>query len=276
MVRTELSVDCAKCFGLCCVALHFSTIDGFPLDKPAGDPCLHLAKDFRCQVHDSLKEKGLKGCIAFDCMGAGQKICSKTFEGRDWRSLPQQKNEMFEGFLIMIQLHQMLWYLNEAAELRTAEHLAEEIAAMGAETQVLTQVTSEALLKLDISGHRARVDALLIKASIGRRQQARAGRQIVSGKTLKKLKNDKLLLGADLRNTDLVGADLRGSLLIAANMSGTDLTGTDFIGADLRDADLSGANLSNSFFLTQGQINLAKGSLDTKLPKGLKRPPHWA
>lgn len=50
----------------------------------------------------------------------------------------------------------------------------------------------------------------------------------------------------------------------------------DFIGADLRDADLSGANLTDTIFLTQVQINAAKGDANTKLPSLLSRPAHWS
>ena len=49
----------------------------------------------------------------------------------------------------------------------------------------------------------------------------------------------------------------------------------DFIGADLRDADLRGANLSTSMFLTQMQINSAKGDEKTLLPFYIRRPSHW-
>lgn len=82
-------------------------------------------------------------------------------------------------------------------------------------------------------------------------------------------------MGADLRRMDLRGANLRGAYLIAADLRGTDLRGTDFIGADLRDADLRGADLSMSIFLTQAQLNAAKGDGRTKLPPLLQRPAHW-
>ncbi|HCP14715.1 MAG TPA: hypothetical protein DIT32_02885, partial [Peptococcaceae bacterium] len=64
--------------------------------------------------------------------------------------------------------------------------------------------------------------------------------------------------------------------LIAADLRGADLTGTDLIGADLRDADLCGTNLAKSLFLTQAQINGAKGDIDTKLPDSLEPPAHWS
>lgn len=49
----------------------------------------------------------------------------------------------------------------------------------------------------------------------------------------------------------------------------------DLIGADFRDANLSGADLTGAIFLTQVQINSAKGDNQTKLPVTLMRPMHW-
>ncbi|WP_435798157.1 pentapeptide repeat-containing protein [Streptomyces decoyicus] len=49
----------------------------------------------------------------------------------------------------------------------------------------------------------------------------------------------------------------------------------DLIGADLRDADLGGADLTGALFLTQAQLNAAKGDAATRLPAALSRPAHW-
>ena len=82
-------------------------------------------------------------------------------------------------------------------------------------------------------------------------------------------------IGADLRKATLKGTNLRGACLIAANLRGTDLSGADLIGADLRDTDIRGTNLTDSIFLTQSQINTAKGDSYTKLPTSLVRPTYW-
>ncbi|UOK56710.1 pentapeptide repeat-containing protein [Bacillus sp. OVS6] len=50
---------------------------------------------------------------------------------------------------------------------------------------------------------------------------------------------------------------------------------TDLIGADFRDADIRGADLTESIFLTQPQMNSAKGDRNTKLPGTLRVPDHW-
>lgn len=82
----NLGVDCQKCFGFCCVALYFSASEGFPTDKDAGKPCINLQSDFGCAIHENLRKKGLKGCTAYDCFGAGQKIAQVTYGGHDWSS----------------------------------------------------------------------------------------------------------------------------------------------------------------------------------------------
>ncbi len=83
------------------------------------------------------------------------------------------------------------------------------------------------------------------------------------------------LIGASLRAADLTGANLRGALLIGADLTAADLTLADVTGADVRDTDFSGANLAGSLFLTQAQLDAAKGDADTQLPSTLGRPRHW-
>jgi uncharacterized protein YjbI with pentapeptide repeats len=84
------------------------------------------------------------------------------------------------------------------------------------------------------------------------------------------------LIGANLKGADLRGANLRGAYLIGADLTGADLRVADLTGADLRDADLGGADLTESIFLTQSQLNAAKGNADTKLPPQFTRPTHWS
>ena len=83
------------------------------------------------------------------------------------------------------------------------------------------------------------------------------------------------LLGADLRGADLRAADLRGAYLIAADLCSADLRTADLLGADLRDADLADADLTGALFLTQPQLNAARGNAGTRIPAALRRPDHW-
>lgn len=82
-------------------------------------------------------------------------------------------------------------------------------------------------------------------------------------------------MGGTFRSRQLCGANLRGAYLIAADLRGSDLTGADLLGADLRDARLDGADLSQALFLTQPQVNAARGNSATALPAEISRPGHW-
>ncbi|MEU1805565.1 pentapeptide repeat-containing protein [Streptomyces sp. NPDC019937] len=269
-VRPDLRADCGSCFGLCCVALPFAASADFAVDKAAGQPCRNLESDFRCGIHSRLREKGFAGCTVFDCFGAGQKVSRSTFEGRDWRTRPDTASRMFAVFPVMRQLHELLWYLTEALTLPAARPLHDELRRALRTTERLTEGSAEELLALDVAAHRDEVNALLLRTS----ELARAG---VRPKGRGKRKNHRGadLIGARLRGADLRGAGLRGALLIAADLTGADLSAADLIGADLRDADLSGADLTGAVFLTQAQLNAARGDAATRLPSGLTRPAHW-
>ena len=74
--------DCARCSGLCCMALAFDRSDAFAVEKPAGTSCAHLGADRRCTIHADRHERGFGGCVAYDCLGAGQ-LTTALF-GRPW------------------------------------------------------------------------------------------------------------------------------------------------------------------------------------------------
>jgi uncharacterized protein YjbI with pentapeptide repeats len=249
-----LRADCTSCFGLCCVASAFAKSVDFALDKPAGVQCPNLLVDFRCGVHDVLRGSGFRGCSVFDCLGAGQKVAQVTYRGRDWRSAPATAAEMFEVYGVMRQLHEILWYLREAA--------ATELFA---EVETLTHADPKTLVSVDVEALRERVRPVLARHS----DERRAG---VPGR---KDRRGADLVGARLRGTRLRGADLRGAYLIGADLREADLRSADLLGADLRDADLRGADLRDALFLTQFQLNAAKGDARTRFPAALTRPGHW-
>ncbi len=171
----------------------------------------------------------------------------------------------------MRQLHELLWYLNEALTLPSARPLHEELRRALRTTERLTEGSAEELLALDVAAHRDEVNALLLRTS----ELARAGAR-PTGRGKRKNHRGADLIGARLRGADLRGAGLRGALLLAADLTGADLSAADLIGADLRDADLSGADLTGAIFLTQAQLNAARGDAATRLPSGLTRPAHWS
>lgn len=273
-IREGLKADCENCFGLCCTALTIIASSDFAINKVAGTPCSNLKSDFSCQIHSSLREKGFKGCTVFDCLGAGQMVSKVTFNGQNWRENPEVAEKMFRVFPIMEQLYEMIAYSAEALSYKVSRSLCDKLSAQLEQLQGLIELDADTLLKLDIAIYRLPVNELLLETS-------------------KYIRNDLLLklpvaknkrqydhrgvdwIGKKLKGKDLRATDLRGAYLIAADMRNADLRGVDFIGADLRDADLSGANLSTSMFLTQMQVNSAKGDKETILSSYLQQPSHW-
>jgi uncharacterized protein YjbI with pentapeptide repeats len=262
-VPEGLRADCQNCFGLCCVALPFAASADFAITKAPGQPCPNLQQDNRCGIHSTLRERGFPGCTVFDCFGAGQQVSQVTFGGTDWRGSPGTAKQMFQVFPVMRQLHELLWYLTEALTLPAASTLHQQLRAALEETETLTNAGPQPLIEMDVPAHRQKVNALLLQTS-----------ELVRGRGGKNRRGADLM-GAKLRNADLRAASLRGALLIGADLQGADLRTADLIGADLRDADLSGADLTGTIFLTQAQLNAARGDGRTRLPASLERPTHW-
>ena len=278
-ISPMLSPDCGNCFALCCTALGFARSADFAIDKPAASPCPNMADDFSCTIHQRLRPRGFRGCTVFDCFGAGQVVSQHTFAGTSWTQDPSSKSPMFAVFKVVRQLHEMLWYLDEARQrtfdpdlVLTAEHLSERIAAAA-------QGDASTVLATDVETLHGEVRALLmevseeLRASYGAEDKPRldAGRQPGADARL----GGADLMGANLANQSLCGSDLRGAYLIGANLRKSDLTAVDLLGADLRGAQLHGADLSTALYLTQPQINAAEGDTSTLLPPRLTRPDHW-
>ncbi|HEY3561056.1 MAG TPA: pentapeptide repeat-containing protein [Kribbella sp.] len=242
--RTDLRADCDSCFGLCCVVLTFAKSADFAIDKPAGEPCPNLSDDHRCTIHSRLRTEGFQGCTVYDCFGAGQELSKRG-------------PEMFAALPILRQLHELLWYLAEALEYNEKAQPAIDRVERVSRTANLADV--------DVAAERAVVNEVLLETS-----------RLVRGKQPKqKERRGADLIGARLRNADLAKANLRGAYLIGADLRGADLRQADLIGADLRDTDLRGADLTGALFLTQTQVNAARGDHTTRIPATLTRPSHW-
>jgi pentapeptide repeat protein len=242
------------------VASAFTRSSDFALNKPAGTPCPNLLTDFQCGIHDVLRDRGFPGCTVFDCLGAGQKVAQVTYGGVSWRDEPSTATEMFGVFDLMRQLHEILWYLNEAS----VRAPASDVSALLAEVEALTLSDAKTLLVLDISAVRERVRPVLSRTSAH-----------VRGGLRGKDHSGADLIGARLRKASLRGANLRGAYLLGADLRDADLRCADLLGADLRNADLRGADLSDVLFLTQFQLNAAQGDTRTRFPDALTRPTHW-
>ncbi|MGY2084842.1 pentapeptide repeat-containing protein [Blastococcus sp. SYSU DS0539] len=263
--RADLRADCSRCAGLCCVGPAFAASADFAIDKPAGTPCRHLRDDFRCGIHDRLRDRGFPGCTVFDCFGAGQRITQRTFGGRAWRETPELARAQFAVLPVVRQLHEMLWYLAEVPTLPASDGLRDDAERLRAEAERCADGSAGELTALDVGGLRDRVGELLGRVS----EQVRAGSRARD-------RRGADLMGRDLRRTDLRGAGLRGAYLIGADLRGADLGTADLLGTDLRAADVRGADLSRCLFLTQPQVSAARGDAATRLPAAVRRPAHWA
>jgi uncharacterized protein YjbI with pentapeptide repeats len=263
--RLHLKADCKNCFALCCVAPAFSASADFAINKNAGQACPNLQPDFRCGIHTHLRQQGFRGCTVYDCFGAGQKVSQVTFGGQDWHQAPRTAKQMFEAFLIVRDLHELLWYLTEALTLQPASSLHNELSLARQEIERLTHHDPAALMELDVATYRRDINALLLLTSELVRAEVRH----------KKDHRGADLIGAKLKGADLRGANLRGAYLIEADLRDADLRMADLIGVDFRGADLRGADLTKSIFLIQSQLDAAKGNTKTKIPPLLMRPRHW-
>ena len=99
------------------MAFAFDRSEDFAHDKPADVACKHLETDYRCSIHDHLGSRGYRGCVRFDCHGAGQRVTQELFGGGDWQKNPALKARMTAAFRAMRQLHELLLLLHTAAPL---------------------------------------------------------------------------------------------------------------------------------------------------------------
>ncbi|WP_153503620.1 pentapeptide repeat-containing protein [Cumulibacter manganitolerans] len=259
----ELASDCTRCSGLCCVALQITRSSAFAAAKPAGEPCANLGADHRCTIHHRLRESGWSGCTVYECYGAGQRL---TAARGSWRDAPVP-GRLFAAFSALQAAHEVVFLLRHApvpAAMRSGRDELLRVALAAAdrvEASAATEQTTDELWA-PIGPLRSRVGAFLTTVSTRLR---RGGEDHAHAD----------LAGRDLRATRLVGGSLRGAVLIGANLAGNDLSGADLLGADLRDCDLRGAALAGALFLTQPQLNAARGDELTTLPPGVTRPAHW-
>lgn len=272
-LRASLRPDCSKCFGLCCVAFHYLKSEDFPLNKPAGQPCVHLADSYACNIHSELRERGFKGCTVYDCLGAGQFVSQVTFHGRSWREDDVDGARMFATVPIMSQVHELLLYIVDLLNHPIPKRDAESLRSLLEDVLAFRESPPEQLTGTVLMGFRQRARPMFVRLS----QLIRTNGLKQSGLNLtKRHEADRAdLVGRNVSQHDVRGTCYRGALLIGANLRGKDLSYVDFMGADVRDMDVRGAVLTDSLFLTQMQVNAMNGDQHTKLSPVYTRPSHW-
>ncbi|OBY27202.1 hypothetical protein [Leisingera sp. JC1] len=130
MPLPELTEDCSRCAGLCCVAYPFEAHEDFGLLKAADTPCPNLAPDFRCNIHDDLSKCGFGGCVAYSCAGAGQRVTQELFDGETWQDDPDLMTHMTYALRVVRPVHEALLVLLEAAALPLPQALQERCAKL--------------------------------------------------------------------------------------------------------------------------------------------------
>ncbi len=269
--RSALRADCDRCFALCCTAFGFVRSADFAEDKPAGSPCRHLDDRHSCTIHAVLRDRGFRGCTAFDCFGAGQAVSQRLFSGVSWRERPDTRHRMFAAFGVLRQVHEMIWYLAEAQERTYDAGIRQQVRDLAESLESLSRGNAAHLQSADMDSVHASVRTLLVEVSA----EVRGSYFADDGGLDPRIGPGADLAGCDLRRTRLCGADLRGAVLIGADLRECDLTAVDLLGADLRDARMAGADLSASLYLTQPQIAAARGDAHTRLPAAVSAPFHW-
>lgn len=162
MTRPDLVADCPRCAALCCVWSAFDASDDFAFGKPAGVACRHLRRDHRCAIHDQLAGRGLRGCAAYDCHGAGPRA-TRLFAAT--RLTARQRHD---AFLALRDAHELLWLLTGAAALCPGSQpdLAAELARAIAALDALAGGPAAAILEAELAPHRAATRQLLHRLRI--------------------------------------------------------------------------------------------------------------
>jgi hypothetical protein len=268
--RGRLIADCARCAALCCVGPAFRRSADFAIDKPAGRPCPNLDADSRCSIHAHLRDRGFAGCTAYDCFGAGQQVVQVTYGGElTWGP------EVFATFDVVRQLHELLWYAEDAlsrpaaAEVHPALRAARDTitaltatpaptpaappdaaptatgTATGTGTGTATGTSTDTgtgVSAIDPAAVRATVAPHLRRASVLVRRPARPGPR---GRNL----SGEVSPGRNPSRRNPSGRDLPGLDSSGRDLSGRDLSGQDLSGRDLRRRDLRAADLSMALLI---------------------------
>ncbi|MEP3047749.1 MAG: hypothetical protein ABJL55_18405 [Roseibium sp.] len=137
MQPIDLTPDCSNCAALCCVVFPFDKSESFRIDKAAGEICSNLSKEGTCTVFEDREELGFKGCISYNCYGAGQRVTQEVFSGRSWRDDGSLTHRMGNALSVLRRIHEQLLLLNSAKQLPLNEP---ELKSHEALQQQLVQV----------------------------------------------------------------------------------------------------------------------------------------
>ncbi|WP_319414566.1 hypothetical protein [uncultured Cohaesibacter sp.] len=161
MTESSLIPDCQNCAALCCICLAFDKSDAFPIDKPNGEPCPQLTEGQSCKIYEEREQQGYRGCMHFDCLGAGQQVTQEVFGGRNWRDDSRLVAPMTRAFVIMLKIHQLMGLLQTASQLPLTYDEMDRFDVLMADLEPVDGWSEERLEGFEAQGTEAAVHAFL-------------------------------------------------------------------------------------------------------------------
>lgn len=129
-MANPLHADCDKCADLCCVAYAFDAGQGFGHDKETDSVCSNLKPVSGCRIHDDLSGQGFRGCVRYDCSGAGVRVTQEMFRGRSWRDDPALLGPMCAALRALAPAHEQAGLLDQALSLDLPKDVSERCAQL--------------------------------------------------------------------------------------------------------------------------------------------------
>ena len=127
------------------MAPAFDRSDEFAIDKPACVTCPKLDADDCCSIHYRLDKAGFRGCVIYDCLGAGQRVVQELYAGRSWRSDPDLLPEMWTALTALRGVHELILLLATAAKAPLSEEERRMLEGLQGELEPADGWTTESL-----------------------------------------------------------------------------------------------------------------------------------
>lgn len=197
----------------------------------------------------------------------GENIITSHLESLpNWRTISHEEaSKIFNAYYVVLNVHQILWHLLQCLILRLSQKEKAQASVLIKEGSILIEKPLEMLSILDGQSFSDKSNTYF-KHVFG----------LYHSNTRNTRKKQVInYMGKNMQRKNLTRTDFSRSLLIATNLVQASLYGASFFGADMRDTNICDTDVSNCLFLTQFQINSAKGNCNTILPPYLLKPKIW-
>lgn len=112
-----------------------------------------------------LEEKVIKVVQYLNVLALDRKFLRLHLTGLIGGKILSMREKMYDAFPVMHQLHEMLWYLNEAILLKATQPIHKDLKEAIEETERLSNLSPDELMKINVPLHRAEVNVLLLETS---------------------------------------------------------------------------------------------------------------